>query len=199
MTSAIKLSVIKNFYILGLLFLSTSISAQSNNKIIWYSLEDAVVLSEKEPKKIFIDVMTVWCGWCKKMDREVFSQAEIIDLLNEQYYAVRLDAQQKEDIKFKGETFEYEIYGQKGFNRFAVELLRGKMGFPSLVFLDEEFNIIQALEGYQPANRLASILGYFGKDVYKQTPWSTYVRSINAQIREDAINLNSIKRVGGKN
>jgi len=190
----------KKFLLLVCLLTMTSwISAQDTDEITWYTLEEAVELSEKEPKKIFIDVITVWCGWCKKMEREVFSQDDIIKLLNEDYYAVRLDAQQKEDIEFEGETFEYQIYGQKGFNRFAVELLRGKMGFPSLVFLDEEFKIIQSLEGYQQTDRLELILSYFSADDYKRIHWSAYVKTYENQRMKHQINMNSLQQTGGKN
>lgn len=189
----------KNILLSLLLILASGLYAQDESKVKWYTLEEAVALSEKNPKKIFMDVVTVWCGWCKKMDREVFSQKDIVDILNDDYYAVRLDAQQKEDITFLDETFEYQMYGQKGFNRFAVELLKGKMGFPSLVFLDEEFKIIQSLEGYQQADRLTLILNWFKADEYKQTPWSSYVRMYENQLREDQINLNSLQPAGGKN
>jgi len=189
----------KYLFIGALLGISQIAIAQSTTEVKWYSLEEAVALAEKEPKKIFIDVMTVWCGWCKKMDREVFSQEDIANILNAEYYAVRLDAQQKEDIEFQGETFKYEMYGQKGFNRFAVELLRGKMGFPSLVFLDEEFNLIQSLEGYQKEDRLKLVLNYFGEDSYKKTPWNTYVRAYEIKMRQNNINMNALQQVGGKN
>lgn len=193
------LSTKKILILLLLLTAGIGLHAQDTSQIKWHTLEEAVALSEKEPKKIFMDVMTVWCGWCKKMDREVFSQNEVIELLNNEYYAVRLDAQQKADIKFQGETFEYKMYGQKGFNSFAVELLRGKMGFPQLVFLDEEFKIIQSLEGYHQADRLTLILKYFSADDHKQTPWSTYVRNYQSQQLENQINMKSLQHAGGKN
>lgn len=156
----------------------------------WYTLEEAVALCEKEPKKIFIDVMTSWCGWCKKMDREVFAQDFIAESLNEHFYAVKLDAQQKEDIEFNGKTFKYRMYNQKGFNEFAVELLRGRMGFPSLVFLDEDFQIIQALEGYQQSDRLSLILEYIGTGEHKKTPWAVYLNKVQR-------NANSIQFARG--
>lgn len=192
--------VIKKYlFIVGLLTLTSNVFSQSS-EIKWYTLEEAVKLSEKEPRKLFIDVMTVWCGWCKKMDREVFSQKDIIDVLNNQYYAVRLDAQQKEDIEFKGETFKYQMYGQKGFNGFAVELLRGKMGFPSLVFLDEEFNLIQSLEGYHKEDRLLLVLSYFGENNnYKKVHWNAFVQSWELEQRQLNINQNALQRAGGKN
>ncbi|MBT8264521.1 MAG: thioredoxin family protein, partial [Muriicola sp.] len=48
-----------------------SVKAQ---EVQWLSLEEATELatSEKNPKKIFIDVYTDWCGWCKKMDKDTF-------------------------------------------------------------------------------------------------------------------------------
>ena len=35
-------------------------------KIKWMGFEEAVALGEKQPKKLFIDVYTNWCGWCTK-------------------------------------------------------------------------------------------------------------------------------------
>jgi len=189
----------KYLFIFGLLTISSGLYSQSS-EVKWYSLEEAVELCEKEPRKLFIDVITVWCGWCKKMDREVFSQDGIVDILNNEYYAVRLDAQQKDDIEFKGETFKYEMYGQKGFNRFAVELLRGKMGFPSLVFLDEKYNLIQSLEGYHNSDRLQLVLSYFGENNnYKKLHWNAFVQSWESNQRENKINMKSLQQVGGKN
>ena len=192
--------VIKKYlFIIGLLTVTNSLFSQSA-EVKWYTLEEAITLSEKEPRKLFLDVMTVWCGWCKKMDREVFSQDDIVDILNSQYYAVRLDAQQKEDIEFKGETFKYEMYGQKGFNQFAVELLRGKMGFPSLVFLDKDFNLIQSLEGYHKADRLKLVLNYFGmENTYKKEFWDVYVRTYEAEQLKNKINMKSLQQARGKN
>jgi len=190
----------KYLFVIGLIAAIANVGFGQSEEVKWHTLAEAIELSEKEPRKIFLDVMTVWCGWCKKMDREVFSQSTIVNLLNDQYYPVRLDAQQKEDIEFKGETFKYEMYGQKGFNRFAVELLSGKMGFPSLVFLDEDFNLIQSLEGYHEASRLALVLSYFGtQNSYKKLHWNAFVRAHESKLRQNSMNMNSLQQVGGKN
>lgn len=175
------------------------ISQEAEKEIRWYTLDEATALSEKEPRKLFIDIMTVWCGWCKKMDREVFNQPQVISVINKSYYAVKLDAQQTETIKFNGNTYEYKMYGQKGFNEFAVELLRGRMGFPSLVFLDEDLKIIQALEGFQKTERLALILNYFGEDDYKKIPWTAYTREYELNLKKQNLNLKSIQTVKGNN
>ena len=48
------------------------------------------------PKKIFLDIYTGWCGWCKKMDRSTFKAAEVVRYMNKYFYAVKLDAEMTE-------------------------------------------------------------------------------------------------------
>ena len=70
------------------------LQAQSENtKIKWYTFEQAIKLCEKAPKKLMVDVYTDWCGWCKKMDAETFSNAEIAKYVNEHFYAVKFNAE----------------------------------------------------------------------------------------------------------
>ena len=52
-----------------LVFTVNLISAQDIN---WVSLEEALELQKKAPKKIMIDVYTVWCGPCKMLDKNTF-------------------------------------------------------------------------------------------------------------------------------
>ena len=65
------------------------------------SIEKAYELSltEENPKKIFIDVYTDWCGWCKRMDNTTFKDSVMVKFLNDNFYCVKLNAEQKEDIK----------------------------------------------------------------------------------------------------
>ena len=58
---------------------------EKSGEVKWYTFEEAVALSKENPKKLFIDVYTDWCGWCKKMDRETFTHPVIAKYLNENY------------------------------------------------------------------------------------------------------------------
>ena len=51
--------------------------AAGEGPVNWMSFEEAVEKSKKEKRKIFIDVYTDWCGWCKVMDKNTFSQPVI--------------------------------------------------------------------------------------------------------------------------
>ena len=72
-------------------FYSKGLAQES--KVKWYTFEEAVELNKAEQRKIFIDVYTDWCGWCKKMDATTFNSPEIAKILNEEYYAVKFDAE----------------------------------------------------------------------------------------------------------
>ena len=67
-------------------------SATLNNKpaegIKWLTIEQAAERMKKEPRKIVIDVYTDWCGWCKKMDKNTFTDPKVVALVNKDYYAV---------------------------------------------------------------------------------------------------------------
>lgn len=149
--------------------------ADTKGKLVqWYSFEEAVALSEKKPKKIFIDVYTDWCGWCKKMDAATFEHPEIAKYLNDNYYPVKLDAEQKGDIVFKDHTFKWQPSGRNGIHELAYSLLSGKMSYPTVVFMDEELRILSPVPGYLEVSVFDQIMRYYGEDIYKTTPWKEY-------------------------
>lgn len=163
----------KNLIILLLVLLFIpALSAQK--KIKWISWEEAVEKSANEKRKVIVDVYTEWCGWCKKMDKETFRSEFIVDFVNNNFYAVKFDAEYKEDIVFKGQTYQYVKKIRKGYHELAKEMTKGKLSFPTVVFLDENFDVLQPIPGYQDAERFEMIITYFAGDYFKTTPWRNY-------------------------
>ena len=78
------------------IFTTLNLNAQTTtkDKINWMSFEEAVKLNETKPKKIFIDVFTDWCGWCTKMDQTTFVDKDVVAYMNENFYAVKFNAEQ---------------------------------------------------------------------------------------------------------
>ena len=147
--------------------------SQTSN-VKWLSFEEALEKSKSEKRPIFIDVYTDWCGWCKKMDAATFSNPEVAKVLNSEFYAVKLNAEQKGNIQFNGKTFKWVDSGRNGYHELAAALLNGKMSYPTVVFLDENFNMIQPLAGYLDAPTFHPIVKYIGGSHYKKTKWEEY-------------------------
>lgn len=141
--------------------------------IQWMSFEEAVAKSEQEPKKLFIDVYTHWCGWCKKMDKSTFMEPEVIGFINKNFYAVKLDAETRDTIYFRDKVFKY-VADYKA-NELAISLLNGKMGYPSYVLLDEKFAMMtQPVQSYLTKEDLMPILRYYGENIYKEKTWEEF-------------------------
>lgn len=166
-------------HFLGLLCTLATLAAAAQTaepaKIEWHTWDQAVAKMQQEPRKLMVDVYTDWCGWCKKMDASTMVDRAIIQLINKHYYAVKLNGEYTKDIVFKGRTYKYvPVEGRRGYHELPAELMAGKMSYPTLVFLDENYGIIQSLPGYYEAPQLEPILGYFGTNAYKSTAWETY-------------------------
>lgn len=159
-------------------------TASEPKKIKWLTIQEAYALNQKAPKKFVIDVYTDWCGWCKVMDRETFKNAAIVDFVNEHYYAVKLNAEQKEDIKLGDRTFK----SLGSAHELAAGLLQNKMSYPTTVFMTEKFEVIQPVAGYLEPKVFHQIATYFGGDYFKKEPFDqfkagTYVKEYQAAMQ----------------
>jgi thioredoxin-related protein len=163
---------------LGALLLLLSLAAITNaqEKIQWMSIEEAyaLTLTESTPKKIFIDVYTDWCGWCKRMDKATFQNPEVAAYMNEHYYNVKFDAEQKESIEILGNTFEFVPQGNRGYHELAAALLNGKMSYPTVIFMNGKFEMLSPVPGYQEAGPFMDIAKYFGDNIYTEKSWQDY-------------------------
>lgn len=155
-----------------LILLVSVVFANAQTKINWLSIEEAYAKQKITPKKILIDVYTGWCGWCKVMDKETFTNAEVINYVNQNYYAVKLDAESKKIIKLGTSVYKFDETNRS--NEVAIALLQGKMSYPSIVYLDESFNMIQPVPGYMNAKDFHQIITYFGGNYHKKEQFDNY-------------------------
>lgn len=82
-----------------------SFAQKHKGPINWLSVEEASILYQENPKPMFIDVYTDWCGWCKRMDATTFQDASIAQYLNSNFYAVKLNAETPDSLSFMGKTY----------------------------------------------------------------------------------------------
>jgi thioredoxin-related protein len=121
---------------------------KDNSTIQWLTIEEVEAKVKEDPKIIFVDVYTDWCGWCKKMDRGTFSDPEVIKYVNKHFYAVKMDAEGKGKVNFLGKTVSpAEIAKSMGVN-----------GYPTIVFIDPNFQNIQPVPGYRGPEEFKDIL-----------------------------------------
>jgi thioredoxin-related protein len=167
-----------SFLVLSVLAASTGFRSDSamnaGEGIHWITIEEAYAKIQKEPRKVLIDLYTDWCGWCKVMDKETFKDKAVVDYVNKKYYAVKLDAEQKEAIKLGDKSFKYLAQGGRGINEIALALTNNQPSYPTTVFLDDQFNMIQPLPGYLKAKEFHQIITFIGGDHHKKEAFEAF-------------------------
>lgn len=185
------------FLITAILFGTLFTNANNNNnkkeakaKVNWMTIEEALAASEKEPRKIIIDFYTDWCGWCKRMEKNTFNHPQIAKYINKNFYAVKFDAEGSNSVKYK--DLEYKATKSKrpgrfgGTHEFAYYMAnnKGAMGYPTIVFLDEESDKITFVPSYLSPTDLDGILKYISDDHYKNTKWGIFQSTFKSRIKE---------------
>lgn len=151
-------------------------------EIKWLTFEQALALQKKKPKKIMMDVYTNWCGPCKMLDKNTFHNPDVVKYVNDNFYAVKFNAEGNDVVKYKDVSYSNKGYKAEMANsRNGVHDLTRTLGvnaYPTIVFFDENSNLIFPVRGYQNPQQLELYLKMFKEDTYKdmktQEDFNTY-------------------------
>jgi len=160
-------------------------------EIHWLTLDEAIELQKKEPKKIIMDAYTSWCGPCKMLDRNTFHNNDVVAYINEHYYAVKFNAEGDSVITYKEKTFDNPNYDpSKANKRNSPHQFASYMkitAYPTLVFFDEKGEFITPIVGYQTPQQLELYLKLFKNDDHKemdsQEKFNEYYRAFKPQFK----------------
>lgn len=152
---------IKN-YIRNLLIAATVVlphSSFSQIQTVKFEQLDSLQKAEKRPVAVFLH--TSWCKYCGTMKNSTFKNKEVEELLNQKFYFISLDIEQKSNIVFRGYTFKYKPTGANtGVHELAEQLgtINGQIAYPGICILNADYEIIYQQEGYVPAKDFFSVL-----------------------------------------
>ncbi|MBN8622022.1 MAG: thioredoxin family protein [Flavobacteriales bacterium] len=162
----------------------------SFSQVKWMTLEQAIAAQQEKPKKIFIDFYANWCGPCKIMDKNTYGHQEIANFLNENYYAVKFDAEGKESVTVFGRIFSNPEFssGKKRNSMHDFTKFMNVNSVPSIVFLNEQSMPITNINGFLTAKELDPYLRIISSDEYKKfksrAEWENYQRKMKSTIKE---------------
>ncbi|CAL67916.1 thioredoxin family protein [Christiangramia forsetii] len=162
-------------------FLLVAVGSLQAQEIKWMSMNEALEAQKKNPKKIFVDAYTTWCGPCKMLDKNTFSNKDLAAYVNKHYYAVKFNAEGEEVVNFNDKVFKNPNYDPKRKGRNAVHqfaLAMGVNAYPTMVFFDENAKFLTPVKGYLTPQKLEIFLKIFATDDYKKVKtdeeWKKY-------------------------
>ncbi|MEW6411096.1 MAG: DUF255 domain-containing protein [Candidatus Zixiibacteriota bacterium] len=136
---------------------------ETKKEIVWLSYDIALKKAKTEEKHIFIDFTAAWCGYCKKMDRETFSDQRVIDILNNDFVPVKVDGESSKEL---------DIDGYKITERNLAIREFGVRGYPTFWFLKSDGSKLAPIGGYRTTEYMLEALTYV-KDYKYQDSTST--------------------------
>jgi thioredoxin-related protein len=180
----------KKIIVIVTLALLTSVSGIAQ-EINWVSLEEAMALQKKTPKKIMMDVYTVWCGPCKMLDKNTFQNPDVVAYVNNNYYAVKFNGEGNDVITYKDKSYANPSYNADRANtrNSAHQLARYFQirAYPTIVFFDENADVITPLPGYKTPTQLELYLKLFESDKHKdiktQDDFNAYYKTFKPEFK----------------
>ncbi len=169
-------------YIIFLMYfavINSSYIIPTAEKIQWLSFEEMAKQYASNPKPILVDVYTGWCGWCKVMDKETYTNDKVVAYINKNYYAVKFDAESAAAITFGGKTYNYNATYRT--NDLAIYLLYGQLSYPTTVFLSAIDAQPAPLPGYLKPKQIEAPLKYFGDGAYKQKTFDEFAKGMKGE------------------
>jgi thioredoxin-related protein len=179
MKKLIKASILT--LIIGLLCVNTKAQntdtkKTNGNSIKWVSLTEAEKLMAKKKKKIFVDVYTDWCGWCKRLDATTYKDQAVVSYLNEHFYSIKLNAETKDTILYQGIKYSYDP--NRRINTIAPKFLTPQPGYPTLTYLDDKLNVVRISPGYVDGTAFLNQLKYINENYYLNMTFEKYMSDI---------------------
>jgi thioredoxin-related protein len=170
--------------IISFIALLSFTSRTESTGVNWMTIEEAIEAQSKNPRPIMIDVYTKWCGPCKMMSNNTFTDSRVIEYLNKNYYCVKFDAESPDTVSFQNQVLTNPDYkpntpGRNGVHEFARML--NISSYPTLFFMDEKAMGLGPIVGYRTPAQLETFLHFFAEKHYlkvrTQEEWIEYEKN----------------------
>ena len=141
----------------------------------WLTFEELEVKMQDSPRRVIIDVYTTWCKYCKIMDKYIYGNDDVIDYVNANYYVVKFNAEQKDEITFGGRTFRFKP--EIGMHELATEIMLGSRSFPTTVIMVPNFLSVSPFGGYMKLPEFEKLIRFFHEGIDQGLSWPDWENS----------------------
>jgi len=152
-------------------------NAMPKDGIAWLDIQSGAELSKESDKIMIINIYTDWCGFCKRLDQTTFLDAGVMSTIHDHFIPIKFNAEKKENVSFHGKSYDFIKEGRRGHHALAAYLLDQRLGYPTLVYVQANGEIIHRSPGFRNEADMMKELTYIKDGHYKSMEWRTYKSS----------------------
>ena len=137
----------------------------SSNQINWMPYDSALVIAKKENKHVLIHFTTTWCGWCKKMIAETYTNPTIKKQVCDEFVTARVD----------GDSYNVLKLADGDITEKGLTLQYGVRSYPTTFFLEPNGNKIAGALGYLDTLKMHYVLGFIAGNFNEDMAFTDYL------------------------
>ncbi|MEZ0367509.1 MAG: thioredoxin family protein [Candidatus Sericytochromatia bacterium] len=130
----------------------------------WQTYDNGLNQARTGKKYVLVQFFATWCGFCRKMDKEVFSDQKVLSKMHEHFVPIRVTESSENKVSYKGASVTEK----------QLTAMNGISGFPTLVFMDDQGKTIGKIPGYIPPEEMNGIMEFITSESYKKMDYATY-------------------------
>jgi thioredoxin-related protein len=147
---------------------AADLPSDGKGTVTWQNFDAGLKIAIARKKPVVMDFYADWCGWCKKMEADVFSDRAVSEKLRKDYVCIRIHTDR--------DTGEMIHYKNHVLNKQEFAMMLGVQGLPTVVFMDPEGNLITKIPGFVNKGVFLALLGYIQEGCYqKKVPFQDYM------------------------
>jgi thioredoxin-related protein len=140
----------------------------------WRGWNDGLQQARTSKRPVIVDVYTNWCGWCRRMDRDVYQRADVAAYLRKEYVTIKLNAESAEAASYEGRATTSQGIAQ----RFRVS------GYPTTLFLRSSGEHMANVPGYVPGDKFLLLLRYVAEGhADRNVPFADFEKSVQGETK----------------
>lgn len=137
--------------------------------IAWMGYTEGMAKSKETGKPVMVDFFTTWCQVCKILDAETFTDKELIDLVNKNFIAIKVDAESSDTV----------TEGGKSMTKLELARSFSVSGYPTVWFIDSKGARVGILAGARTPEEYKSVINYFASGAQaKGVSYPDYMKSL---------------------